>query len=208
MVRSLRQDLATLEADRINALFAAMHDEAFEVVSQGAPGADFTETRYAYMRYIGQGHEIPVPLPLSACGPTDGAVFRRAFEAAYRELYGRTIDGVGIEALSWTLGLSAPAPVAPTNAPPGLAAGGDAPTSRPESAQSLWDVARARRVEAAVYRRESLAPGNPFDGPALIAEDQTTTVVPPGWRASMDVRGNILLERLGDGVATQRGESA
>ena len=50
-------------------------------------------------------------------------------------------------------------------------------------------------VEARVVLRERLRPGESLAGPALITEAQTTTVVPPGWRATVDQRGHIVLER-------------
>src|SRR5690606_19875832 len=77
--------------------------EAAAVVSQGAPGEPQRATRQAYMRYIGQGHEIAVRLPEGDCHAGSAAEYQQAFEAAYDRLYGRHMPEVGIEILSWTL---------------------------------------------------------------------------------------------------------
>ncbi len=70
VVRSRRQALAALEPEVVNALMADMHAEALAVVRQGVGPSvaveDLLETRHAYMRYVGQGHEISVPLPVEA----------------------------------------------------------------------------------------------------------------------------------------------
>ena len=189
VVRSRRQELSAFEPATVNELMARMHAESLAVVRQGAPGAELEEQRHAYMRYAGQGHEILVPLPVEDYGPDHAAVFRAAFEAAYRRLYGRVIDGIGIEVLSWTLTLSAPARA---ESPAVAQADGlfdDLPS------QPLFDPATEAAVEARVLLREQLRPGQSVAGPVLITEAQTTTVVPPAWRATVDDRGHLVLER-------------
>ena len=101
-----------------NALLAAMRGEAEAVVRRGAPDARLTETRSAFMRYRGQGHEIAVPLPTKPYAAADAATLRAAFEDAYRRLYSRIIPGVDVELLSWVLLLSAPPPAEPAAARP------------------------------------------------------------------------------------------
>ena len=59
--RHLRLDL--FDAKTVNGLFSAMREEAEAVVRRAAPGETLVETRHAFMRYRGQGHEIAVPLP-------------------------------------------------------------------------------------------------------------------------------------------------
>ena len=179
---------------------AEMYAEALSVVRQGAgasaqPG-DFQESRHAYMRYVGQGHEISVPLPVETYGQAHGEIFRRRFEAAYRQLYGRIIEGVEIEVLSWALALAAPcAEAAAAPAAAGTTAVADpAPIAR----QALFDPAGGDAATAPVWLRTDLPPGFTVRGPALITEAQTTTVVPAGWEAGLDVHGCIVLMRVED----------
>jgi len=209
VVRSRRQALAALEPEVVNGLMLDMHAEAMAVVRQGvgpsAADEDLRETRHAYMRYVGQGHEILVPLPLGPYDDSHGEVFRRRFETAYRQLYGRTIEGVAIEALSWTLTITAekkgtdpflPAEKA-ADAEQAQAKRGLSPSSEPASIghQALFDPATCQPVEALVYLRGDLPPGATVSGPALITEEQTTTVVPPAWQGVIDDHGGIVLTR-------------
>jgi N-methylhydantoinase A len=191
VVRSRRQDLSTLDHDLVNRLMDDMHAEALAVVQQGSDSAELSETRQAYMRYAGQGHEIAVGLPVEAYGARHGALFRNAFEAAYTQLYGRTIEGVEVEALSWTLTISAPA------------AGSGEPLPQPDETavpppvarQSCVGAAGAGRRDVPVYLRGQLAPGCRIAGPALIAEDQTTIVITSAYDACIDARGYIVMTR-------------
>ncbi len=121
----------------------------------------------------------------------------------FRKLYGRIMQGVAIEALSWTLtiakqeGREPPVrrgrqPLAahcPEGAQPAVSC--PAPIGR----QALFDPASARSAEARVYLRDGLPPGAEIGGPALITEEQTTTVVPLAWCARIDDRGSIVLTR-------------
>ncbi len=110
VVRSQLQRLDGFDPDAANALLAAMRAEAEAIVRRGEPEAALTETRSAFMRYRGQGHEIAVRLPARPYRAEDAAMLLAAFEEAYRGLYSRVIPGVEIEVLSWVLLLSGPAP--------------------------------------------------------------------------------------------------
>ena len=118
IVRSGLQRLDTFDAAAANALLAAMRAEAEPIVRRGTGDAALTETRSAFMRYRGQGHEIAVPLPTRTYNAVDAATLRAAFEEAYRRLYSRIIPGVEVEILSWVLLLSAPPAAEPAAVPP------------------------------------------------------------------------------------------
>jgi N-methylhydantoinase A len=197
VVRSRRQALAELDPGLVNGLMDEMHTEALEVVRQGigtgVAESDLVETRHAYMRYRGQGHEIPVELPVDDYGEAHRDRFREAFGAAYRKLYGRTIDGVEIEALSWTLTLSGKGKG--TVYPGSEFRSRSTSEPNPIGSRPLLDPATGDATEAPVYLRADLAPGMALDGPALITEDQTTTAVTAAWRALIDRQGSIVLSR-------------
>jgi N-methylhydantoinase A len=189
VVRSRRQKLSALQPALVNNLMHDMLEEALAVVRQGSDAPNLLETRHAYMRYVGQGHEIAVPLPNEDYDDDHSTVFLQAFETAYTRLYGRTIDGIDVEVLSWTLTISAPArmPATKTTSPEN--------TTTPEAAneQSFFDPVTTARVDVPVFMRDALRPGDRIDGPALITEDQTTTVVTSSYAASIDARGYIVL---------------
>ena len=170
VVRSRHMRLSTLDAAQVAATMAEMRAEAEAVVAPVANGP-LHETRQAFMRYVGQGYEIAVPMPPQV----DQAVLRSAFDAAYQGLYGRLIPGLDVEVLSWTLTLAAPAP--------------------PAARQETPPIAGRTITEARVLRHD-LAAGDRVIGPANVVEDQTVVVVPAGQQATVDEYGNALVARV------------
>jgi N-methylhydantoinase A len=190
VARSLYQRLSELDPDAVNAQIEAMRHEAYEIVQQSAGKQPLVETRTAYMRYIGQGHEIAVALPVRDLTLDDRQALLQAFENEYRRQFGRTIPGLEAEVLSWALNVSTEVepPKALAQAPMR-----DAPA--PSAKRSVFDPGSGDFIGAAVYQRDALAPGMRIEGPALVAEDETTTVVPPGFRLSVNALGYLVLDR-------------
>ena len=76
----------------------------------------------------------------------------------------------------------------------------------PRGHRPVWDPSRAETLPHALHRRAELAPGAPVIGPALIEEDETTTVVPPGWRARCDDAGHLVLDVMPEGEPAEPGQ--
>jgi N-methylhydantoinase A len=193
IVRSQLQRLDNFEADAANTLLAAMYEEAEAIVRRGEPTATLTETRSALMRYRGQGHEIAVPLAAKTYRKEDAGEIIAAFENAYRRLYSRIIPGVEVEVLSWVVLVSGPPPVeeAPPPAPPTAFA------ATPARQRPVFDTETGVFVEVAIYERAALTPGARMPGPAVIIEDETSTVVGRNFDARIDSFGYIELARRG-----------
>jgi N-methylhydantoinase A len=190
VVRSRYQRLSGFDAGAVNAALEEMREEAYAIVRPAAPGAELSESRTAYMRYIGQGHEITVELPVRPLEPDDAAALQAGFDAAYSALYGRIIPGLDVEVLSWTLTVKSVVPE-PEPAPETAARPAPAPHGRRE----VFDSATETTVEAPVYARAELEPGCRVAGPALIVEDQTTTVVSSAFEAEVNSLGYLILQR-------------
>ncbi len=192
VARSLYQRLSELDPDAVNAHIEAMRHEAHEIVQHSAGEQLLVETRTAYMRYIGQGHEIAVPLSVRDLTLNDRGTLLQAFEKEYRRQFGRTIPGLQAEVLSWALSVSTEveAPTALSQVPASAA-------PSPSAKRSVFDPGRGDFVEAAVYRRDTLAPGMRIEGPALVVEDETTTVVSPAFALSVNALGYLVLDRSG-----------
>ncbi|MCW5747501.1 MAG: hydantoinase/oxoprolinase family protein [Alphaproteobacteria bacterium] len=191
VVRSRFVRLAGFDADSINAMFAAMEREATDVVRLGAASAAIAVSRSADMRYAGQGHEILVPLPDGPFTAASVADLRRRFEAGYRALFNRVVPGVDIEVTGWILRAEAPAPGRVADVP---ASGSEAATRPVESGRrALYDPGRREFADVPVYDRARLQPGAVVAGPAVIVEDETTTVVTSGFTAALDAWGAIRL---------------
>lgn len=191
VVRSRYMRLSAFDAEAATAAMEEMRAEAQAILDQGAPGAELVETGEAFMRYHGQGHEISVAIPTGRLNEAHGRELQQAFTSAYEALYGRSIPGMDIEVLSWTLTLSTkPEPVTMAGE---ISAPESAATSR--GTRSLFDPGLGQRVEAAVYWRDDLLPGHRIPGPAVIVEAQTTTVVSAAFDAEINARGYVMLER-------------
>jgi N-methylhydantoinase A len=193
IVRSALQRLDQFDAGAANALFAAMRAEAEPIVRRGAGDAPLTETRSAFMRYRGQGHEIAVSLPTRPYHDADAAALHAAFEDAYRRLHSRVIPGVEVEILSWVLLLSAPPP-AETAARPPIP---EPYSPKPARSRPIFDPEAGEFIDVAIHERRNLLPGAVIPGPAVIVEDETSTVVSRLFEARIDAFGYIDLTRRG-----------
>jgi N-methylhydantoinase A len=137
---------------------------------------------------VGQGHEIPVALPVRALTEDDVDALRQAFDHDYARFYDRPVPGSDVEIMSYAVTVTT---VPDVVAPPG------APAARPSAprSQPVWDTASGVVGEWAVLDRASLAEGQSVAGPAIIAEDETSTLIGPGWTATVDERGYLDLRR-------------
>ena len=188
VVRSRPMRLDQLDEVVVAALYDEMSEEAEQVVRAAAGDAPLTVTRSVYMRYAGQGYEIPVEITDGGGGMAQQ--LRASFEKTYEALYGRTIPSMPIEALTWSLSLSGPAPQAETKTAPG-----EKHSVTASEQHSVFDPVREERLPYSVLEREGLKPGDVFEGPALIVENQTTTVVTSGYDGEVEAYGNIVLTR-------------
>jgi N-methylhydantoinase A len=190
VVKSLYQRFSRFDVRAVNALLVAMSAEAAAVVALGAAGRETEEHRIAYMRYVGQGHEIAVPIPSRMLEAADVATIRAEYDRRYASFYDRPVPGSDVEILSFAVTVAtvpepvAPAPAAPSGAP-----------AAPVRQQAVRDTATGTVADWAVYDRTTLAPGATLAGPAIIAEDETSTLVGPGWSARIDGLGYIRLTR-------------
>jgi N-methylhydantoinase A len=190
IVRGRLMRLPSFDSAEVNRLFAAMRAEAEAIVRRGAPDADLTERRSAFMRYRGQGHEIAVELPVRDFSAADRATVTALFEDAYRRLYSRPIPGVEIEIMSWVIAVSAPA-----EGELGAAVDTKPHEPKPRGHRLVFDPQAGEFQSVPIYWRADLAPGARIAGPAVIAEDDTSTVVSPLFDARVDEFGYIELVR-------------
>ncbi len=188
VVRSLYGRLGSLEIAAVNALLAAMEAEARAIVAQGG-GTGARHVRTALMRYVGQGHEIPVSLPLAPIEPDGVPALRTAFDAAYAGFYARPVPGSDVEVLGYAV-LVETSPESDLPMPPHL----PAPVSS-ETSRAVRDTATGGVAEWRTIRREQMTPGRLVHGPAIVAEDETSTLIGPGWRGSLDANGFLDLVR-------------
>jgi N-methylhydantoinase A len=175
----------------VNRLFAEMRAEAEAVVKAAASQAKLIATRTADMRYRGQGHEITVALPNGEFTAQSRETLIELYEKGYAATFGRTIPGLAVEIMNWTLRLAAEQPPVPKCPPQ--------PADKPAKARGrrpVYDPADQDMRDVPVYHRTDLSIGSHIPGPAVIAEDETTTIVPKSFAARLSPIGAILLEKV------------
>lgn len=188
--QGLFQRIDAFDAGAINATLKVLEAEARSFVDKGAKGAETTTKLTAFMRYAGQGWEIPVPLDYVPFTQDDAVTIQTAFEDAYRTLFGRIIDGLGIEITNWSLVVAS---LLPDAAP---AARHDSGTDvKATRARQFYDAALRRTVDAQEVDRSDMTAGRAVDGPAVIVESETTTIVTSAYRAIGQGDGSLLLRR-------------
>jgi N-methylhydantoinase A len=190
ITKSSAQSLDSFDAKSVNALLQQMTRDATAVVAPALEKKKPTVSIVADCRYIGQGHEIRVPIPVRTLTNKDGATLKAAFEKAYQSVYGLTIPGQAAEAITWSVTVAGPVPAL---AKPQRAAKGKA--SKALRTLKLFDARLGKQVPAPVYWRFDMAPGTKIKGPAIIAENETSTIVGSAFTAKIDAHRNIVLER-------------
>jgi len=185
VVRSRYMRLSAFDEQLIDAVMVEMREEATTVVSSAAQGRRVIETARAYMRYVGQGYEISVEFDPTF---TKNELIE-AFEGSYTELYGRIIPGLDVEVLSWTLNLTTAqeqaVPIDETL--PRSSNDKDYPTRLMVDDGNLVPAQQVFRDQLPKYER--------LEGPMLIIEDQTTTVVPSRFAVHVNAREDLVIEK-------------
>ena len=178
-MRSRREPVDDGTAARAEPLLRELERAGAELLARSGV-REVVHERSVDMRYVGQGFEVTVPLPE---GPLDAAGFRRAFEAVYVRKHGRVGPDVPLEAISWR-----------------VLTHGPVPPLRLGSAGSGAHALKGRRtaffgspVHTPVYAREALAAGARLDGPAIVEERESTTVVPPGAHVDVGEDGSLVV---------------
>tara|TARA_B110000240_G_scaffold169360_1_gene192279 strand:- start:3 stop:2117 length:2115 start_codon:yes stop_codon:yes gene_type:complete len=194
-VRSFYTSTADFDVEGSNQVLASLTDEAMSFVqpalSEDAE-ATLTVERQVSMRYAGQGWEIPVALDADSSFDEFAAELLSAkFTKAYEEFFGRAIDDLAIETVSWSVRVSSIV-LAGERVELSIASSS---AVAPGAYRDAYDAASGERVETAVVNRNELSPGNRLHGPAIIAEEQTTTVLASHHVCTVQADGTLLITR-------------
>ncbi len=180
-MRSRREPVDDGTAARVEPLLRELERAGAELLARSGV-RDVVHERSADMRYVGQGFEVTVPLG----DERTAAELRHAFEAVYVRKHGRVGPDVPLEAISWRVLTRGPEPPIRLGVPKG-----DTP---------LYAALKGRRtaffgepLDTPVYAREALAAGTSLDGPAIVEERESTTVVPPGATVTVSGDGSLVM---------------
>jgi N-methylhydantoinase A len=175
-------------AAELDAIFAGMETQALdELLREQFPRERLVTRRHAGMRYRGQSYEVAVPVP-SLSGPDDLADLARRFHDAHQRRYGHMAQAEAVEIVNFqvtAVGLI-PKPEMRSFAKT------DGQATPRATRQAYFSATEARDVP--VLARDSLQPGMQIEGPTIIEEKTSTTVIYPGQRAHVDSYLNIEVE--------------
>ena len=190
--RSYVSRLDELDLGELNRILAELEQDGRRIVAAaGVAAADISVRLNIDMRYVGQGYEVRVPFTMNTLTQRHIAEMRRVFEAEYRAFYGQLADGVPIEAVNWRILISGPQPqVDKANFDQS-----QTPNDSPFACRPVRFAPDQAPLETPVFRREQLSASWSADGPLIIEEAASTTVVAPGWSAQVAAAGCLLLTR-------------
>lgn len=187
-VQTYLAHLTELNPNRLNELFADLEYQAKrELAQEGFTSNSVKFTRLADFRYSGQSYEISMELPLGKLIAPDFKLLQQSFHQAHYQQYGYSRKEAPVEIVAARLValgiLPSPIPKVPYQGSPEPAA----KTTRPV-------IFNSKQVETPVYNRDQIGPGTIMTGPAVIEQEDSTTLLWPGDKARCDKWGNLIIE--------------
>ena len=184
--RSQFMRLSDFDAPAITTLLNELKVEATTFVRTCDEQAKIEAQYKIYMRYSGQGWEIPVQLTATQAETPDLATFQALFEREYAVLFGRVVEEMDAEITVWSVNATTPAQsVTPVDIVLSM------PLMTTQTRRALFDPATAAVAHVLEVLRSDMTPGTCISGPAVITEDETTIIVPTSRRATTLADGCI-----------------
>ena len=187
--RSFYQRLSLINKKQVSAVLAKLEVEARKVVERVSSSGSVLCHFSAYMRFVGQRHEIKIRFPSSKLTSSSVHKIRDNFLEAYRSQYSQTMPNVDMEVVGWSVTAFLKQPRIKIRSNKVKSKG-----VRPQNTRNALDFITGKNVEHNVYSREKLAIGSKIIGPAIIEEDQTTTLIPKNFTAQINGYGYLVIE--------------
>lgn len=184
--RSVYMKLSDFEPNKIVTLLSELQTEATGFVRSCDAESEILCDFKVYMRYTGQGWEIPITLTQEQALKPDAETFQRLFEEDYTNLFGRPVAGLDVEITVWAV--NATTPPRPVDL---IAQAEPGPAAKGCGERQLFDPALSVPVASEVVERSAMARGDQVNGPAVVTEDETTIVIPSSRRALRQTDGCI-----------------
>ncbi len=184
-----------IDWDRLNAIYRDMEDRGGSVLADaGVLEKDMVFERKADMRYIGQGYEISVPIPGGMLGPEDLNSIEDAFWREYQRLYGRHLENVALECVTWRMWANGKPPE--VNMENGKGLKEKIGQSSLKGTRNVYFPEKKASFETKIYNRYQLRHGDAFVGPVIFEEKESTVVAGPDTSVKVDAYGNLVIELL------------
>ena len=197
-LKSFYVSIENFDHESVNQLLNDLTSEATEFVMEASnenfPVESLIVERCAFMRYAGQGWEITVPLENAIFDHLGIELLNNKFEKTYEEHFGRAIEGLQIEVVGWSVKVSSPRPEIEKTV---SVASENIVTS--DLKRVIYDPVEDSEVDASIFEREKLNPGDCVMGPAIIVENQTTTWISSEKKSSVQQDNCLLVtKKTGD----------
>ncbi len=188
--RSTIVHLSDFSPPGVKTLLAELREEASAFVRACQPEAKLEFRFRAFVRYVGQGWEIPVDLSAEDAAAPGAELYLSRFEKSYEALFGRIVHGLDVEITSWAVNASTVVPEVEqvTPAEPGEAA-------RATGLRRIFSPAAGVFDEAAIVERADVQTGQTVAGPAVITEQETSVILPDGFQAILQPDGCLDISR-------------
>ena len=193
-LKSFYVSIENFDHKRVNQLLGDLTSEATEFVMEASDEnihpKNLIVERCAFMRYAGQGWEITVPLENDTFDYLGIELLNNKFEKTYEEHFGRAIEGLQIEVVGWSVKVTSPRPETEKT----ITVDSENIVMT-DSKRVVYDPAKGTEVEASVFQRENLNPGDCVMGPAIIVESQTTTWISSEKKSSTQKDDCLLITK-------------
>jgi N-methylhydantoinase A len=197
-IRSELKPLDQVEAAHAEEMFAVLEAKAREeLASEGMDAKEAQFLRELDLRYTGQGYELRTPLNGLHSGALDAEAMAKArvrFDERHAQIHGHAAKDKPVEVVSYRLRVRVAVPRYRPRSTPLPVAAAPAPISAAKGTRRVYfDVRMAHTTT--IWERERLPLGCRIEGPSIVEQFDATTVLPPGWRGTVDGLGNLILER-------------
>ena len=181
-VQTHRSRLETWDAKVVEERFSALEAQCLRPLLDEEHAVErIVLLRSLDLRYVGQNYELEIGFV-----PGGPGALRAAFEKRHRQLYGYA-TGENVECVNLRVTARAAEEPPPMPAPP-------SGTSAAATGSHRAYFPETGAVEMLRYDRASLPPGHLVEGPAMVEDDWSTTIVYPGMRCVADRLGNLVIE--------------
>lgn len=193
-VRSYHSKLTSIDWNYVMNILNEMESEGETLLLESGIKKDVTEiVRTCEMRYVGQSHEISVPIPNGELNENSLENMKKSFEEKYEELYSESNNSFAIETLNWRVVVKGPEPKISLHYSLDAA---EAKISAKGEREVYYGEYNHYHVTP-VYRLSDFRNGHVIEGPAIIEDVESTLVVSPGFKVTADPFGNLMIKKKG-----------
>ena len=204
--RSIFMRLSQFDADLAGKIFVDMEKEASNFVRSCDENSQLISNYKVYMRYSGQGWEIPISFLRKEIKNPSKEVFQKRFEEDYKKLFGRAVFGMQIEIVVWAVNTFTPLPE--VKAEPELV---EIKKIETKNNCNFFDTGLGKNVQAIRINRDKINKKSWLKGPAIISEKETATIVSSNFSIlvredeCLDIRLNLQENNFSNFSQSKRG---